>query len=50
MCLQVQESFAACALDVKSAIDGRPNQEWSASSLSHVTTLLLWANKSQQAW
>ncbi|XP_075336965.1 small ribosomal subunit protein mS39 [Odontesthes bonariensis] len=47
---EVLESFAACALDVKSVIDGRPNHEWSASSLSHVTTLLLWANKSQQAW
>ncbi|CAG5993010.1 small ribosomal subunit protein mS39 [Menidia menidia] len=47
---EVQESFAVCAMDVKSVIDGRPNQEWSASSLSHVTTLLLWANKTQQAW
>ncbi|MEQ2225447.1 hypothetical protein ILYODFUR_017515 [Ilyodon furcidens] len=47
---EVQESFAACALDVKSVFDGRSNMEWSTSSLSHVTTLLLRANKLQQAW
>ncbi|XP_076596000.1 small ribosomal subunit protein mS39 isoform X1 [Chaetodon auriga] len=50
---EVQESFAACALDVKSAYDGdngRPSLEWDISSLSHITTLLLRANKTQQAW
>ncbi|MEQ2187479.1 hypothetical protein GOODEAATRI_005085 [Goodea atripinnis] len=47
---EVQESFSACALDVKSAFDGRSSMEWSTSSLSHVTTLLLRANKLQQAW
>lgn len=52
--LQVQESFAACALDVKSVFDGsstgRPGLEWSAHTLSHVTSLLLRANRTQQAW
>uniref|UniRef100_A0A669CI15 Small ribosomal subunit protein mS39 n=1 Tax=Oreochromis niloticus TaxID=8128 RepID=A0A669CI15_ORENI len=38
---EVQESFAACALDVKSVFDLRPSIEWSAASLSHITTLLL---------
>lgn len=49
-CLQVQESFAACTLDVKSVFDLRPSIEWSAASLSHITTLLLRANKTRQAW
>uniref|UniRef100_A0A3P9I4V2 Small ribosomal subunit protein mS39 n=1 Tax=Oryzias latipes TaxID=8090 RepID=A0A3P9I4V2_ORYLA len=47
--LQVQESFAACALNVKSVCDGRLSTEWSASALSHITTLLLRANKTQEA-
>uniref|UniRef100_A0AAX7TYP9 Small ribosomal subunit protein mS39 n=1 Tax=Astatotilapia calliptera TaxID=8154 RepID=A0AAX7TYP9_ASTCA len=47
---EVQESFAACALDVKSVFDLRPSIEWSAASLSHITTLLLRANKTRQAW
>ncbi|KAM4586071.1 small ribosomal subunit protein mS39 [Fundulus diaphanus] len=47
---EVQESFAACALDVKSVLDGRSSVEWSASLLSHITTLLLRANKLQRAW
>ncbi|XP_063344213.1 small ribosomal subunit protein mS39 isoform X2 [Pelmatolapia mariae] len=47
---EVQESFAACALDVKSVFDLRPSMEWSAASLSHITTLLLRANKTRQAW
>uniref|UniRef100_A0A3P9N285 Small ribosomal subunit protein mS39 n=1 Tax=Poecilia reticulata TaxID=8081 RepID=A0A3P9N285_POERE len=46
---QVQESFAACALDVKSVFDGRPKKEWSTSSLSHISILLLRANKLQKA-
>uniref|UniRef100_A0A3Q4G3J7 Small ribosomal subunit protein mS39 n=1 Tax=Neolamprologus brichardi TaxID=32507 RepID=A0A3Q4G3J7_NEOBR len=46
---QVQESFAACALDVKSVFDLKPSIEWSAASLSHITTLLLRANKTRQA-
>ncbi|XP_023184313.1 pentatricopeptide repeat domain-containing protein 3, mitochondrial [Xiphophorus maculatus] len=48
--VEVQESFAACALDVKSVFDGRPSMEWSTSSLSHISTLLLRANKLQKAW
>ena len=53
LCLQVQESFAACALDVKRVYDenrGKPSLEWSNSSLSHVASLLLRANKTQHAW
>uniref|UniRef100_A0A3B5M0Y6 Small ribosomal subunit protein mS39 n=1 Tax=Xiphophorus couchianus TaxID=32473 RepID=A0A3B5M0Y6_9TELE len=48
--VEVQESFAACALDIKSVFDGRPSMEWSTSSLSHISTLLLRANKLQKAW
>ncbi|XP_020490037.2 small ribosomal subunit protein mS39 [Labrus bergylta] len=50
---EVQESYAACALDVKSVFAGdRGNKslEWSPSSLSNITSLLLRANKTQQAW
>ncbi|XP_037116430.1 pentatricopeptide repeat domain-containing protein 3, mitochondrial [Syngnathus acus] len=50
---EVQESFAVCALDVKSAFDGsrsRASLEWSNTALSHVTSLLLRANKIQEAW
>ncbi|XP_071770313.2 small ribosomal subunit protein mS39 [Centroberyx gerrardi] len=48
---EVQESFAACALDVKSVFDGdRSRLEWSTSSLSHITCLLLRGNRTQQAW
>ncbi|XP_070769420.1 small ribosomal subunit protein mS39 [Enoplosus armatus] len=50
---EVQEAFAACALDVKGVFDGdrgRPSLEWSTSSLSHIASLLLRANKTQQAW
>uniref|UniRef100_A0A3B3WQV9 Small ribosomal subunit protein mS39 n=1 Tax=Poecilia mexicana TaxID=48701 RepID=A0A3B3WQV9_9TELE len=46
---QVQESFAACALDVKSVFGERPKKEWSTSSLSHISILLLRANKLQKA-
>ncbi|KAM3613089.1 uncharacterized protein V6R79_019990 [Siganus canaliculatus] len=50
---EVQDSFAECALDIKSVYDGdrgRPGPEWSTTSLSHVASLLLRANRSQQAW
>ncbi|XP_014822466.1 PREDICTED: pentatricopeptide repeat domain-containing protein 3, mitochondrial isoform X2 [Poecilia mexicana] len=47
---EVQESFAACALDVKSVFGERPKKEWSTSSLSHISILLLRANKLQKAW
>ncbi|XP_054453669.1 pentatricopeptide repeat domain-containing protein 3, mitochondrial [Anoplopoma fimbria] len=50
---EVQEAFAACALDVKSVFGGdrgRLSLEWSNVSLSHITSLLLRANKTQQAW
>lgn len=47
---EVQASFAECALDVKSVLEGRPGADWSVSSLSDISTLLLRANKTQQAW
>ncbi|XP_077388928.1 small ribosomal subunit protein mS39 isoform X2 [Festucalex cinctus] len=50
---EVQESFAVCALDIKSAFDGsksRANLEWGNTTLSNVTSLLLRANKIQEAW
>ncbi|XP_041653608.1 pentatricopeptide repeat domain-containing protein 3, mitochondrial [Cheilinus undulatus] len=49
---EVQDSFAACALDVKGVFEnrGRSGLEWTPSSLSHVTSLLLRANRTQQAW
>nr|XP_033488912.1 pentatricopeptide repeat domain-containing protein 3, mitochondrial [Epinephelus lanceolatus] len=50
---EVQESFAVCALDVKSVFDeerGKMRLEWSNSSLSNIISLLLRANRTQQAW
>nr|XP_020451103.1 pentatricopeptide repeat domain-containing protein 3, mitochondrial [Monopterus albus] len=49
---ECQESFAACALDVKSVFGNRGSSglEWSPSALSHITSLLLRGNKTQQAW
>ncbi|XP_061757497.1 small ribosomal subunit protein mS39 [Nerophis ophidion] len=51
---EVQESFAACALDVKSVFVGNDNNrfslEWSTPTLTHITSLLLRANKIQEAW
>ncbi|XP_075904319.1 small ribosomal subunit protein mS39 [Nelusetta ayraudi] len=51
---EIQESFAQCALGVKSVFDGgdrgNPRLEWSNSSLSHIATLLLRANKTKEAW
>ncbi|XP_054890773.1 pentatricopeptide repeat domain-containing protein 3, mitochondrial [Poeciliopsis prolifica] len=48
--VEVQESFAACALDIKRVFDERPGMEWRTSSLSQVSILLLRANKFQKAW
>lgn len=47
---EVQEAFAACALDVKGVYEAKSSMEWTASALSHITTLLLRADKLQQAW
>ncbi|XP_053735915.1 pentatricopeptide repeat domain-containing protein 3, mitochondrial [Synchiropus splendidus] len=50
---EVQESFAVCALEVKDSVGslrGRPVLEWTNTTLSNVTTLLLRANKTGQAW
>ncbi|XP_056143128.1 pentatricopeptide repeat domain-containing protein 3, mitochondrial [Lampris incognitus] len=50
---ELQESFAVCALDVKSVFEsdrGKSSLEWSPSSLNHVTSLLLRANRIPQAW
>uniref|UniRef100_A0AAY4BR48 Small ribosomal subunit protein mS39 n=1 Tax=Denticeps clupeoides TaxID=299321 RepID=A0AAY4BR48_9TELE len=54
LCRVVQESFAECALDVKSLyVQGeraRPLLEWTATSLGNITSILLSAHKRQQAW
>ncbi|KAG7223617.1 hypothetical protein INR49_028511, partial [Caranx melampygus] len=50
---EVQESFAMCALDIKKVFDDsrrRPSLEWSTPALTHIPTLLLRANMTQQAW
>lgn len=47
--VQVQEAFAACALDVKRVFEVK-SMQWSSFCLSHITTLLLRANKREQAW
>ncbi|XP_057705892.1 small ribosomal subunit protein mS39 isoform X2 [Corythoichthys intestinalis] len=50
---EVQESFGTCALEIKSAFDKNRSNislEWSPATLSHVTSLLLRANKIQEAW
>ncbi|KAK5865224.1 hypothetical protein PBY51_016405 [Eleginops maclovinus] len=50
---EVQEAFAACALDIKSVSEGdmrKNTMEWSTSSLSNITSLLLRADKTQAAW
>ncbi|KAM9376195.1 small ribosomal subunit protein mS39 [Pholidichthys leucotaenia] len=47
---EVQESFALCALDVKTVVDEKPRFVWSALSLSYITTLLLRANRTEEAW
>nr|XP_019937175.1 PREDICTED: pentatricopeptide repeat domain-containing protein 3, mitochondrial isoform X2 [Paralichthys olivaceus] len=50
---EVQKSFAACALDIKGVFNGdrgRPSLEWSNSSLTCITSLLLRDNMTQQAW
>ncbi|XP_040903378.1 pentatricopeptide repeat domain-containing protein 3, mitochondrial isoform X2 [Toxotes jaculatrix] len=50
---EVQESFAACALDIKTVFDGdrgKSGLEQSNSSLTHITSLLLRANMTEKAW
>uniref|UniRef100_A0A667XW16 Small ribosomal subunit protein mS39 n=1 Tax=Myripristis murdjan TaxID=586833 RepID=A0A667XW16_9TELE len=50
---EVQESFAVCALDVKSVFNGDRGTlslEWSTSALCHITSLLLRAKRTQEAW
>ncbi|XP_031442750.1 pentatricopeptide repeat domain-containing protein 3, mitochondrial [Clupea harengus] len=51
---EVQESFAQCALDVKRRYVptefGKPVLEWTANSLGSITSILLAAQKRQQAW
>ncbi|XP_013884665.1 small ribosomal subunit protein mS39 [Austrofundulus limnaeus] len=46
---KVQESFAACALDVKQTFSEK-GIEWKSSYLSHVSTVLLRANQCEEAW
>lgn len=50
---EIQEQFAKCALEVKAVLEGdqrRPSLEWTATALSYITSLLLRADKTQQAW
>lgn len=50
---QVQESFAACALDIKGTFAAERRKitlEWSTASLYYVTTILMRANKTPEAW
>ncbi|KAG7282011.1 hypothetical protein CRUP_020116 [Coryphaenoides rupestris] len=50
--VEVQESFAACALDIKGAFAGegrKINLEWSTAALYYVTTILMRANKTPEA-
>ncbi|KAL7863731.1 hypothetical protein SRHO_G00127150 [Serrasalmus rhombeus] len=50
---EVQQSFADCALDVKALYtqtDRRVPLSWSAGSLSSITSILLAAERTQQAW
>lgn len=52
--VQVQESFAQCALDVKKMYEtgdrGKVTLSWTASSLSDVIAILLAAQRRREAW
>lgn len=52
--MQIQESFAVCALDVKSLYEqgqgARMALEWTATAMTNITSVLLAAQKKQQAW
>lgn len=56
MCVsgQVQESFADCALDIKRMYNtgdrGKVMMSWTAGSLSDVISVLLAAQRRQDAW
>lgn len=47
---QVQEAFAACALDILSTLTENQNVKCSSSCLSNITCVLLQANLCDQAW
>uniref|UniRef100_A0A8C7GT87 Small ribosomal subunit protein mS39 n=1 Tax=Oncorhynchus kisutch TaxID=8019 RepID=A0A8C7GT87_ONCKI len=51
---EIQESFAVCALDVKSLYEqgqgARMALEWTATAMTNITSVLLAAQKKQQAW
>ncbi|XP_010896861.1 pentatricopeptide repeat domain-containing protein 3, mitochondrial [Esox lucius] len=51
---EVQESFAACALDVRSLYKqgqvAKVALEWTTASMTNITTILLAAQKTKQAW
>ncbi|KAL0973945.1 hypothetical protein UPYG_G00213280 [Umbra pygmaea] len=51
---EIQHSFAVCALDVKSLYEqgqgAKMALEWTASSMSNITTILLAGQKTSQAW
>lgn len=52
--MQIQESFAVCALDVRSLYEqvqgARMALEWTATAMTNITSVLLAAQKKQQAW
>ncbi|KAG9338568.1 hypothetical protein JZ751_025626 [Albula glossodonta] len=51
---EVQQSFADCALAVKQVYEqgdgGRTVMNWTTSALGNITSILLAANRTQQAW
>ncbi|KAM9412894.1 small ribosomal subunit protein mS39 [Salvelinus alpinus] len=51
---EIQESFAVCALDVRSLYEqgqgARMALEWTATAMTNITSVLLAAQKKQQAW
>ncbi|KAJ8015167.1 hypothetical protein DPEC_G00023330 [Dallia pectoralis] len=51
---EVQESFAVCALDVRSLYEhgqgAKMALEWSITAMTNITTILLAAQKNKQAW
>lgn len=51
---QVQETFAECALDIKKMYDtgdrGKVMMSWTAGSLSDLVSVLLAAQRRQDAW
>ncbi|XP_037531339.1 pentatricopeptide repeat domain-containing protein 3, mitochondrial [Nematolebias whitei] len=47
---EVQEAFAACALDILRMLELKPDVVWTSFCLSHITSLLLRVNLCDRAW